>query len=119
MFAISLNNHSPIHEQVAGSIEKLILTGVIEPDSPLPSVRELASELAVNPNTIQKAYFKLESEGITYSVAGKGRFATSDVNSVKKVKIKHHIDNISYEANLLSELGIDVNGILTELEKIR
>ena len=70
MFGISLNNKLPIYEQLIESITKQVLSGVLEPDEPLPSVRELASELAVNPNTVQKAFTELERSGVAYSVSG-------------------------------------------------
>lgn len=61
--------------QVKQSLRKLIVSGVLAPDEKLQSVRELAAELAINPNTIQRAYRELEAEGYIYSVAGKGSFA--------------------------------------------
>ena len=86
MFSVNFNNNAPIHEQLSHKIEKLILSGVLEKDSPLPSVRELACELAINPNTVQKSYTSLEQDGITYSVNGKGRFVAITDNELKQKK---------------------------------
>ncbi len=72
---IDFRDKSPLYEQVSARLEELILRGVIEPDEALPSVRALAVELSINPNTVQKAYAVLESKGLTYSVAGRGSFA--------------------------------------------
>lgn len=72
---IDFRDKRPLYEQVCDKIEELILRGVIEPDEALPSVRSLAVELSINPNTVQKAYALLESRGLTYSAPGRGSFA--------------------------------------------
>ena len=75
MLHLDYRDARPIYEQVRDGLRKLMVTGVIRPGEKLPSVRTLASTLAINPNTIQKAYEALEAEGYVYSVAGKGSFA--------------------------------------------
>ena len=72
---INYRDPRPIYEQIRDEVQKLILTGVIPPGERLPSVRELAQELAINPNTIQRAYRELEQGGYIDSVPGKGNFA--------------------------------------------
>ena len=74
---ISLNHRDarPIYEQIRDEFQRLIITGAIQTDEKLPSVRSLAGQLAINPNTIQRAYAELESGGYIYSVPGKGSFA--------------------------------------------
>ena len=76
---VTINNRDPrpIYEQISDSIKRLIISGVLAQDEKLPSVRELAGTLAINPNTIQRAYRQLEAEGWCYSVPGKGSFAGS------------------------------------------
>ena len=64
----------PIYEQIKRGLSRLILLGVLRDHEQLPSVRALAKEMSVNPNTVQKAYSELEKEGIIYSVSGKGNF---------------------------------------------
>ena len=75
MLHLDYRDARPIYEQVRDGLRKLMVTGVIRPGEKLPSVRTLASSLAINPNTIQKAYEALEAEGYVYSMAGKGSFA--------------------------------------------
>ena len=75
MILLDPRDHRPIYEQITDKLSELILLGVLPPDSPLPSVRNLASELSINPNTVQRAYLELERQGFTYSVIGKGSFA--------------------------------------------
>ena len=76
MITINTRDSRPIYEQVRDGLRRLITTGAIAPGGKLPSVRELASELAINPNTIQRAYRELESEGYIFSQPGRGSFAT-------------------------------------------
>lgn len=82
MFAINYRDSRPIYEQIMDELRKMIISGVFAPAEKLPSVRELAQQLAINPNTIQRAYRELELTGYIYSVAGKGNFAAE----------KHEVD---------------------------
>lgn len=75
MLQLNYRDSRPIYGQIKDGIRKLIVTGALEPEEKLPSVRALAMELAINPNTIQRAYAELETEGFLYSVPGKGSFA--------------------------------------------
>ena len=72
---IDFRDKRPLYEQVSDRLEELIIRGVIAPNEALPSVRALAVELSINPNTVQKAYAALEQKGIIYSVSGRGSFA--------------------------------------------
>ena len=74
LIQINYNDSRPIYEKVKDSLRQLILSGALEADSKLPSVRELAMSLTINPNTIQRAYRELEQEGYIVSVPGKGSF---------------------------------------------
>lgn len=78
MIGIDLQNRKPIYEQIVERFQTLIVSGVLEPDSQLPSVRTLAMELSINPNTIQKAYSVLEQEGYIYPVKGRGNFVSGN-----------------------------------------
>ncbi len=101
MLELMLNNRQPIYEQLTEGITRLVVSGVLEPGAALPSVRELATELAINPNTVQKAFTELERNGVSYSVNGKGRFVTDDVKALKKKQT----DGIFYDiAELLKKL---------------
>ena len=74
MIQINYRDPRPIYEQLRDGFRQLILSGVLEPGSKMPSVRELAASLAINPNTIQRAYRELEAEGCICSVPGRGSF---------------------------------------------
>ena len=75
MLQLNYRDSRPIYGQIKDGLRRLIVTGALEPDEKLPSVRAMAMDLAINPNTIQRAYAELESEGFLYSVPGKGSFA--------------------------------------------
>lgn len=92
MIIIDYNDKRPIYEQVADKMQTLIVNGVLEPDSKLPSVRSLAVELSINPNTIQRAYSELERSGFIYSVKGRGNFVRADENLKEKQQEKTLVD---------------------------
>lgn len=74
MIQLNYRDAKPIYEQIKDGLRKLIVSNSLSANEKLPSVREMASRLAINPNTIQRAYHELESEGYVYSVAGRGTF---------------------------------------------
>lgn len=78
MIVIDYQNRKPIYEQIVEKFQMLIIKGILEADSQMPSVRSLAGELSINPNTIQKAYTILESQGYIYPVKGRGNFVSGD-----------------------------------------
>ena len=83
MISLNYRDSRPIYEQIRDGLRKLIVTGALSADEKLPSVRALAAQLAINPNTIQRAYMTLEQEGLIYPVKGKGNFV-ADTSSIQK-----------------------------------
>ena len=75
MLQLNYRDSRPIYGQIKDGLRKMIVTGAVAPDEKLPSVRAMAAQLAINPNTIQRAYAELEAEGFIYSLPGKGSFA--------------------------------------------
>lgn len=86
MFPLDYKSRLPIYEQLTKSITKMAVLGGLEPNEQLPSVRALAQDLGINPNTVQKAYHALEQNGMIYSVPGKGSFITPDLSVISKQK---------------------------------
>ena len=82
MITIDYKDRRPLYQQIMDKIEEAAVRGLIKPDEQLPSVRSLAADLAINPNTIQRAYAELEKKDITYSVPGKGSFLAKSQNSI-------------------------------------
>jgi len=88
LVAIDYQDRRPIYEQIVSHYEMLILKGVLQPDEKIPSVRQMAQELSINPNTIQKAFTVLEKEGYIYTVKGRGNFVSGDFSALAKQKQK-------------------------------
>ena len=108
MFDIDVKSRVPIYEQITENVKRLIIQGVLLPEEKLPSVRSLAQELTINPNTIQKAYRELEREGFVISRPGKGSF----VNDMTETMNREHIKTLTEEVErLIKELVfLDVPG---------
>ena len=103
MLQLNYRDGRPIYEQVRDGLRQLLVTGAIQPGEKLPSVRQLASQLAINPNTIQKAYEALEQEGYVYSVPGKGSFAAQreEITDSRRTQLLAQLDKITDELLLL------------------
>ena len=111
MISLNYRDSRPIYEQIKDGLRKLIVTGAIQADDKLPSVRALAAQLAINPNTIQRAYNDLESEGYIYSVPGKGSFAAgnSGADAARKQELMAKIRELLAE---LRYLGVSQQELL-------
>ncbi|MDO4459807.1 MAG: GntR family transcriptional regulator [Clostridia bacterium] len=107
---------TPIYEQIVNVVEKEILTGVLKPMDQLPSVRELAMELSINPNTIQKAYQELERRGLCYSAPGQGRFVSSDSVLRLKEKSMLRLNELCELARELMRAGISEEEIVAAIK---
>ena len=105
MININFRDARPIYEQVRDGFRQLILTGALPADSRLPSVRELAGQLAINPNTIQRAYRELEQEGTIVSVPGKGSFVALG-GSAKAARMAELREKLSALAAEFETLGV-------------
>ena len=103
MIVIDYQNRKPIYEQIVERFQMLIVRGVLEPDSQMPSVRSLATELSINPNTIQKAYTILEQQGYIYPVKGRGNFVSGSRNLVEQKK-----DNFFQKLRIVIREGIEL-----------
>lgn len=104
MIAINYRDPRPIYEQVKFGLRRLILTGILHPNDKMPSVRELSAQLAINPNTVQRAYRELEAEGYIYSVPGKGSFVAADKH-VDQTRIDTLLKQLDEAVTELSYMG--------------
>jgi len=113
MFDIDVRSRVPIYEQLVDNIKMMIIQNVLEKDEKLPSVRKMAQEITINPNTIQKAYRELENEGYIYSLPGKGSFVSDTKNTVSSQKIEMLEDNLEGVVKELIYLQVPVEKIKT------
>ena len=105
MLQIDYRDKRPIYEQLVEQITALIAQGALEPESQLPSVRQLALELSINPNTIQRAYGELEKQGITYSVKGRGSFVAAESAGLNRRRIEARYRQLDGTVRELLTLG--------------
>ena len=117
MITIDYKDKRPIYEQIVEKIRQLILRGILKKDDAIPSVRSLALELSINPNTIQKAYQELERMGYIYSVKGRGSFI-KDSEIVVEEAVEEVKDDIRVLILKARDAGISVKKLLAMVEEI-
>ena len=116
MISLNYRDSRPIYEQIRDGLRKLIVTGAMQPDEKLPSVRALAQQLSINPTTIQRAYNELESEGYIYSVPGKGSFASGDTGAEerRKQELLAQLRELTAELKYLGVSGEELAALVRE-----
>ncbi|MBR6332730.1 MAG: GntR family transcriptional regulator [Dehalococcoidales bacterium] len=105
MITLNYRDSAPIYAQIKENLRHQIISGILTPGEKLPSVRELATQLSINPNTIQRAYNELELEGFIVSVLGKGNYVSSDFTHDPK-KIEKLKDTLKKTADELRFMGV-------------
>ena len=116
MISLNYRDSRPIYEQLEEKLRRMILSGAIGEGERLPSVRELAGQLAINPNTIQRAYRELEQNGFIYSVPGKGSFAgkLSGVDEGRRRELREKLAAVWTELLQLGEDPEELQALLKE-----
>lgn len=117
MIVIDYHDKRPIYEQVIDRFQMLILNGALEADTQLPSVRSLAVDLSINPNTIQRAYSELERRGLIYSIKGRGNFVSSQKEVVKEQQVLL-LEDLKTQLKICKESGIDALYVLDCVKEI-
>lgn len=104
MIQLNYRDTRPFYQQIKDNVRQLVVSGALKKDEKLPSVRELAASLAINPNTIQRAYRELENEGYIYTLSGKGTFVAEVVhtNHLRQQELLPQFDEIVSELLCLS-----------------
>ncbi len=118
MIQLDFGDHRPLYEQIRDKIKELIISGMLAENEKIPSVRELAVALAINPNTIQKAYKELESEGYIFSLKAKGSFVSPRSEAPADEKTKEIFDALEPLVRELRFLGISESEMKKFIEKI-
>lgn len=108
----------PIYEQIKDGMRRLVVTGVMPAGEKLPSVRELAAELAINPNTISRAYRELEAEGYIYTASGKGSFVSdkAEVDERRKAELMARLKELAAELRFLGATVEELRAAVAEEE---
>ena len=114
MFSVNYRDPRPIYEQIKSGLRQRMAEGQLPAGGKLPSVRELAVSLAINPNTIQRAYRELEAEGVIVSVQGKGCFVSEDYTPDTE-KINALFTQLEETVKALKEAGVPISDICTHI----
>ncbi len=118
MLTLNYRDAQPIYRQIRDGIRRMIVTGALGPDEKLPSVRSMATDLAINPNTIQRAYAELEDEGYIYSVPGKGSFAAPGREGEldrRKERLLEMLRELLTELKYLNMTGGEITAVVQEV----
>ena len=118
MITVDMRDRKPIYEQLIDNIRTLAVQGHLKPDEHLPSVRQLAAELAINPNTIQKAYAVLERQNVIYSLPGRGNFISPDIGSVAKQERQRQLEALGVMFRQAQNAGVEKSEIQTLLDTV-
>lgn len=104
MIQLNYRDTRPFYQQIKDNVRQLVVSGALKKDEKLPSVRDMAASLAINPNTIQRAYRELESEGYIYTLSGKGTFVAEvdHSNQFRQQELLPQFDKIVSELLYLS-----------------
>ncbi len=116
MLTLNYRDSRPIYGQIKDSLRRMIVTGALAADEKLPSVRALATQLSINPNTIQRAYSELESEGFLYTIPGKGCFAAlrDDARRARREELAKRLRELVEELRSLGMAEQDIIALIQE-----
>ncbi|MGX8710332.1 GntR family transcriptional regulator [Clostridium sp. KNHs216] len=117
VFTLDYKSRLPIYEQLYRSIRRMAAVGAVDQREPLPSVRALAQELGVNPNTVQKAYRMLEHDGIICSIPGKGSFLSEDLSAISQQR-EIALEKLDDAIRSAADFGITKSQIIVRVESI-
>lgn len=113
-----LQSDRPIYTQIIEQMELKISSGIYPLGSKLPSVRDLAQEASVNPNTMQRALAKLEENGLLYTNRTSGRYVTEDISMIKQVKNRLAQEHVNEFLKKMGDLGFEQEDILSIITKL-
>lgn len=116
MIIIDYQDRTPIYEQLVNRFQMLIIKGILKPDEQMPSVRKLAMDLSINPNTIQKSYAILEQQGFIYPVKGRGNFVSPNPERGLNKKRQEFFQNLKETILYAKELKITKQELLEQVE---
>ena len=115
MINLDYTSRIPIYEQIVNEIERYVALGILKEKEQIMSIRELAGNLGINPNTVKKAYTILESKNIITSISTKGTFIKDNASKVKEETINNYIKDIKVIMDKLDKLGLSKEEIIKKL----
>ena len=118
MISLDYQSRTPIYEQIVNQFERLISLGVLKPKQQIFSIRELATSLGINPNTVKKAYEELENRGAINTISTKGTFVADKTEEVVKKVVDEKINIIKKEIKELDKLGVKIEEIINRIKSV-
>ena len=115
MINLDYQSRMPIYEQIVHEIEKFVALDILKPEQQIPSIREMATTLGVNPNTVKKAYSILESRGVIVTLSTKGTYITQKIDKVVQKSIDDKIDEIKNIIEEIEKLGVSKDDIIKRI----
>lgn len=116
MIKIDSNSNIPIYVQIVDNVKEKVLDGTLKANEQLPSIRELAVTLGVNPNTVKKSYDILESQHLVQSFSTKGTYVTDKIDLVLEERANNSFFHILEEVNKLRKMGVSLETVLKKVE---
>ena len=116
IISLDYQSRTPIYDQIIKEIERYVALGILKPNEQIPSIRELASNLGINPNTVKKAYTELEQKGVIYVISTKGTFIADKTKEVIERKIQEGIRDINKIIAELELLDVSKEEILKRIK---
>ena len=118
MILIDYKSRKPIYEQIIDNMKQLVVSGALKRDEQIPSVRQLAQELAINPNTIQKAYAELERQGVIYSLKGRGSFVGSSLQELRNIQQNERLEELAALSKELYRLQVPQEELYAVIQQV-
>lgn len=115
MINLDYQSRTPIYEQIVSEIERYVSLGILKPKEQLMSIREMATTLGINPNTVKKAYSELENKGVIITISTKGTFISEDITKIVDAKIDDILNKIRNNIDELEKLGLSKDEILKKI----
>ena len=118
MILIDYKSRKPIYEQIIENMKQLVVSGALKRDEQIPSVSQLAQELAINPNTIQKAYAELERQGVIYSLKGRGSFVGSSLQELRNIQQNERLEELAALSKELYRLQVPQEELYLVIQQV-
>lgn len=115
MISLDYQSRMPIYEQIVQEIERYVALGILKPEEQIPSIREMATTLGINPNTVKKAYSILEQKGVIVTLSTKGTYITQKTDNVVKNSVDEKIEEIKKIITEIEKYGITKKEIIERI----
>ena len=116
---LDYQSRTPIYEQIVLEVERYVALGILKPEEQIPPIREMATELGINPNTVKKAYSILENKGVIVTISTKGTYIAYDTGKIVEEKINSKINELKVIIEELKKLGLSEEEIIKEIKSMQ